>query len=98
MAAGLWIRLDADGGAVWFQDGDQAELTSEICSALNANVAQSRTLVWVDRLDLRSGSLTFPLFHDEDGSSHLELVELSAADRDRVVRMLVDGGFHVQEP
>jgi hypothetical protein len=97
MAVDLRMWLDADLGAVRFLGGDPANLTSAVCSALNANVAQSRTLVWVERLDLRAGSLTVPLFHDEDGSSHLELAELSAVDRDRVVQMLAEGGFHAQE-
>ena len=46
-----------------------------------------------ERVDLRAGDCTMPLFNDEDGSSHLELTHLLADDRVRVRALLAAHGF-----
>jgi hypothetical protein len=90
MGVGPHMTVDADAGEVWFH-ADQAAM---VCSALDAEIVNCRTLIWLERLDLRSGTFSLPLFHDEDGTSHLELTHLSVADRAEVLAMFTQAGFH----
>jgi hypothetical protein len=98
MTADWRMNIDTDEGAVWFgtsdlTSADQAELTSSVCQALGAVVAARKRLVWVERQDLRRESWSVPLFHDEDGSSHLELGHLKPLERACVVARLRESGF-----
>ena len=82
------LRIDEDGGAVRFAPCDQGALTVRLCGLLDAKVDRRQLLVWVERVDLVSEDGSFPLFHDEDGSSHLELVHLGEDQRQRVISRL----------
>jgi len=82
------VKVDRDGGAVWFGPIDPEALTAKLCSVLDASAGEPETLVWVRRIDVASPEGTFPLFHDEDGSSHLELHHLDEAVRQRIIAML----------
>jgi len=82
------MTVDEDGGAVRFMPDDQDALTAKLCSALNASSGQPKTLVWVRRVEIDSPEGSFPLFHDEDGSSHIELHHLDGLQRRRIIELL----------
>lgn len=85
------MRIEEHGGAVWFAPDDQAALTRKLCSVLNATASEPTPLVWVRRVELVSPEGSFPLFHDEDGTSHVELHHLDEIPRQRVISLLKAG-------
>ena len=88
------MTVDPDGGVVWFGLADRSALTHAICAALGARTEDRRTILWVERIDLASREGPVVLFHDEDGTSHLELPELDAGARHRVIAQLEAAGFN----
>ena len=93
MAATQYIRVDHDLGAVWFGSADATALTTRVCAALAANVTSRRVIVWVERVDLDTEDGSLALYHDEDGTSHLDLLNLEAPARERVIARLEAAGF-----
>ncbi len=85
------MRVDEDGGAVWFVPDDQAALTAKLYSVLNAAAVEPEPLVWVRRVEIVSPEGSFPLFHDEDGTSHVELHHLEELPRQRIISLLQAG-------
>lgn len=87
------MTVDPDGRAVRFGLADRSALTAALCAALRAQREDRQTILWVERVDLASVEGPVVLFHDEDGTSHLELPELDASARQRVFALLEAAGF-----
>lgn len=87
------MRIDPDLGAIWFGSANPAALTAKLRAVLGADIAARRMLIWTERVDLETEEGHLVLFHDEDGSSHLELLSLEASARQRIVARLEAAGF-----
>jgi hypothetical protein len=87
----MWV--DDDLGAASFGLTDPATLRARICAALEGKVTSRRVIIWVERVDIDTQDGAMALFHDEDGTSHLDLLSLDVPARERVIARLEAAGF-----
>jgi hypothetical protein len=85
------MKVNEDRDEIRFLPEDQGALTSRLCALLKAVVENRRFLIWVERVDISSPEGSFPLFHDEDGSSRIDLHHLPQAQRERLIAALQAG-------
>jgi hypothetical protein len=87
------MTVDPDGGAVWFGFTDAGLLTRTLCEALGAREVARRTIQWVERVDLSADDGALILFHEEDGTSQLDLLSLDLPAREAIIARLQLAGF-----